>query len=118
VAELLEKEKAAGMGRPDYYLGFQAKADAVKNGLLQFLLRAEGSWPDRRWLRRGGEGNTLLNYAGVKPDLLPYVVDASPHKQGMYLPGSRIPVVAESRLQAERPDFVIVFPWNLKERNL
>ncbi|MGH8147746.1 MAG: methyltransferase C-terminal domain-containing protein, partial [Rhodanobacteraceae bacterium] len=58
---------------------------------------------------------TLLNYAGVRPDLLPYVVDASPHKQGSYLPGSRIPVVAEARLRETRPDFVVILPWNLRE---
>jgi hypothetical protein len=61
------------------------------------------------------KGNTLLNYAGVRPDLLPYVVDASPHKQGLWLPGSRIPVVAETRLREDRPDFVMILPWNLHD---
>ena len=60
------------------------------------------------------KGNTLLNYAGIRKDLLSYVVDMSPHKQGRYLPGSRIEVVTEKRLQAERPDFVLVLPWNLR----
>ena len=61
------------------------------------------------------KGNTLLNYAGVRGDLLAYVVDVSPHKQGRFLPGSRIPVVAESELRRQRPDFVIVLPWNLRD---
>jgi hypothetical protein len=61
------------------------------------------------------KGNTLLNYAGVRPDLLPYVVDASPHKQGKYLPGSRIPIFAEAHLRADRPDVVLVLPWNLRD---
>lgn len=59
------------------------------------------------------KGNTLLNYAGVKPDLLAWVADASPHKQGKFLPGSRIPVVAPERIDSERPDYVLVLPWNL-----
>jgi hypothetical protein len=61
------------------------------------------------------KGNTLLNYAGIRPDLLPYVVDASPHKQGRYLPGSRIPVVCEDRIRETRPDYVLILPWNLRE---
>ena len=61
------------------------------------------------------KGNTLLNYAGIRPDLLAYVVDASPHKQGRYLPGSRIPVVNEAHLRATQPDFIVILPWNLRE---
>ena len=59
------------------------------------------------------KGNTLMNYAGVRPDLMPYVVDKSPAKQGKFLPGSRIPIVDETRLRSERPDFVVVLPWNI-----
>jgi hypothetical protein len=61
------------------------------------------------------EGNTLLNYAGVKSDLLPWVGDAAPSKQGRYLPGSHIPIVHPERIAAERPDFVLILPWNLRE---
>ena len=61
------------------------------------------------------KGNTLLNYAGVRPDLMQFVVDASPHKQGRFLPGSRVPVVDESHLKEERPDVVVILPWNLRE---
>ena len=61
------------------------------------------------------KGNTLLNYCGIGPELLPYTVDRSPHKQGRYLPGSRIPVFAPERLMSERPDVVLILPWNLRE---
>jgi SAM-dependent methyltransferase len=115
VADLLAMETAAGMDRPDYYHGFQAEADAVKNGLLEFLLTQRAAGRKVAGYGAAAKGNTLLNYAGVKRDLLPYVVDASPHKQGRYLPGSRIEVVAESRLRGDRPDFVIILPWNLKQ---
>ena len=61
------------------------------------------------------KGNTLLNFAGVRPDLLPYVVDRNPAKQGKYMPGSRIPIVAEDRLQQHKPDIVVILPWNLRD---
>lgn len=113
VAALRGREQDAGMLSIDHYAGFQTRADRVKDDFLAFLLDA------RRQRRRvaaygaAAKGNTLLNYAGVKADLLPYVVDVSPHKQGKFLPGSRIPVVAEERLRAEQPDYVVILPWNL-----
>jgi SAM-dependent methyltransferase len=115
VAELLALELQSEMCGPTYYQGFQAKADAVKNELLEFLLSQYRAGRKVAGYGAAAKGNTLLNYAGVKPDLLPYVVDASPHKQGRYLPGSRIPVVDESRLRTDRPDFVIILPWNLQQ---
>jgi hypothetical protein len=114
-AALLAMETEAGMCGPTYYQGFQAKADAVKNELLEFLLSQHRAGRKVAGYGAAAKGNTLLNYAGVKPDLLPYVVDASPHKQGRYLPGSRIPVVDESRLRTDKPDFVIILPWNLQQ---
>jgi hypothetical protein len=98
-----------------YYQGFQGQADGVKNDCIAFLLEQQRA--GRRVVGYGAaaKGNTLLNYAGVRPDLLPYVVDASPHKQGLWLPGSRIPVAAEARLREDRPDFVLILPWNLRE---
>lgn len=113
VSALLQEEADAGMRNPAYYADFQARANAVKNGLLEFLLAQRR---ERRKVVAYGaaaKGNTLLNYAGVKSDLLPYVIDASPHKQGRYLPGSHIPICAEARLREDRPDFVLVLPWNL-----
>jgi len=115
VAALLDREVAAGMTCASFYGGFQAKAERVKDDLLAFLLDAK-----RQGLKVGAygaaaKGNTLLNFAGVRPDLLPYVVDKNPAKQGKYMPGSRIPIVAETHLRANRPDVVLVLPWNLKD---
>ena len=114
LSSILADEAAAGMLEHRYYQGFQTKADEVKNDLLEFLLRQLRQ--GRRVVGYGAaaKGNTLLNYAGVRPDLIPYVVDASPHKQGLYLPGSRIPIVSEERLREDRPDIVLILPWNLR----
>ena len=115
VAALLAKESAAGMQGMDYYRGFQPLADAIKNGFLRFLLDCQRAGKRVIGYGAAAKGNTLLNYAGVKPDLLAYVVDASPHKQGRYLPGSHIPVVSEERIRESRPDFVVILPWNLRQ---
>jgi len=114
VRDVLEQERAAGMETAAFYQGFQAQAERVKNGLLSFLLdmRREG----RRVAAYGAaaKGNTLLNFAGIRPDLLPYVVDRNPAKQGRFLPGSHIPIVGEERLSADRPEYIVVLPWNLR----
>ncbi len=115
VAELRGREAAAGLRTPEYYAGFQRCADRVKNDLLAFLLQARREGNRLAAYGAAAKGSTLLNYAGVKPDLVPYVVDASPHKQGRFLPGSRIPIVAVEKLQADRPDYVLILPWNLRE---
>lgn len=113
VAALVQEETAAGMGEIGHYQGFQAAADDVKDSLLEFLLAQRRAGRKVAAYGAAAKGNTLLNYAGVRPDLLPYVVDASPHKQGKFLPGSRIPVVAEAKLLADRPNFILILPWNL-----
>jgi hypothetical protein len=115
VAELLKKEAAAGMTTAGYYSGFQSKANKVKNDLLAFLIEAKRDGKKVSAYGAAAKGNTLLNYAGVRPDLLPYVADLNPAKQGKYLPGSRIPIVAEVRIHDNRPDYVIILPWNLRE---
>lgn len=114
VATLLEKEAQAGMLEIDYYLGFQSRADAIKNDFLAFLLQCKRDGRQVMGYGAAAKGNTLLNYAGVKPDLLSFVVDASPHKQGRYLPGSHIPVVAEDKIRELKPDYIFIFPWNLQ----
>ncbi|RUL76753.1 class I SAM-dependent methyltransferase [Dyella choica] len=115
VAALLAKERSAGMLEMDYYHGFQPLADDIKNTFLAFLLDCKRN--DKQVVGYGAaaKGNTLLNYAGIRPDLLGYVVDASPHKQGRYLPGSRIPVVEEACIRESHPNFVVILPWNLRE---
>ncbi|RDS85298.1 class I SAM-dependent methyltransferase [Dyella psychrodurans] len=115
VAALLAKEAAAGMLDMSYYHGFQSLADAIKNDFLAFLIDCKRNGKQVVGYGAAAKGNTLLNYAGVRPDLLGYVVDASPHKQGRHLPGSRIPVVVEARIRESRPDFVVILPWNLRE---
>jgi SAM-dependent methyltransferase len=115
VAQVFDAETAAGMRELAYYEGFQDKADGVKNGLLEFLLAQRHAGRTVVAYGAAAKGNTLLNYAGVKRDLLGYVVDASPHKQGRFLPGARIPVVNESRLRVDRPEFVLILPWNLTQ---
>ena len=114
VAELLGHEIAAGMAAPVFYAGFQAKADQVKNDFLLFLLEAKRTGKTVAGYGAAAKGNTLLNYAGVRPDLLPYVVDRNPAKQGKFLPGCRIPIVAEAHLKQNRPDYVVILPWNLR----
>lgn len=115
VAALHAKEAQAGMLDMPYYRGFQQQADAIKNAMLGFLLDCHRSGKQVVGYGAAAKGNTLLNYAGIRSDLLPYVVDASPHKQGRYLPGSRIPVVNEARIRETRPNFVLILPWNLRE---
>jgi SAM-dependent methyltransferase len=113
-ARLRQRELEAGMRAAAYYAGFQDGAQRVKNEFLDFLLRAKREGRRVAGYGAAAKGNTLLNYCGVKPDLLPFVVDASPHKQGRFLPGSHVPIVAEERLRAERPDYVVILPWNLR----
>jgi hypothetical protein len=115
VAALLAKESTAGMLAMDYYRSFQPLADGIKNDFIAFLLDCKRNEKQVVGYGAAAKGNTLLNYAGVRPDLIGYVVDASPHKQGRYLPGSRIPVVAEACIHESRPDFVAILPWNLRE---
>ena len=114
VAKLLERETAAGMNSTAFYAGFQDKADRVKNDLLAFLIEAKRTGKTVAGYGAAAKGNTLLNYAGVRPDLLPYVVDRNPAKQDKFLPGCRIPIVAEAQLKQTRPDYVLILPWNLR----
>ncbi len=115
VGAMLRTEAAAGMLEPAFYRGLQAQAERIKNDLVAFLIEAQRAGKSVAAYGAAAKGNTLLNFAGVRPDLLPYVVDASPHKQGRFLPGSRIPVVGEARLRETRPDFVLILPWNLRD---
>jgi SAM-dependent methyltransferase len=115
LAALRALEQAAGVATPDFYAGFQRAAETIKDDLLRFLVDAR-----RDGIRVGAygaaaKGNTLLNFAGVRPDLLPYVVDRNPAKAGRFMPGSRIPIVGEERIRADRPDVILILPWNLKD---
>ena len=114
LAAMLATEVAAGMQERAFYLGFQAQALRIKIELLEFLLRCRRDGLSGGAYGAAAKGNTLLNYAGVRADLLPYVVDLNPAKQGRFLPGSRIPIVEAGHLLADRPDRVLILPWNLK----
>ena len=115
VVELLRREDAAGMNIAKYYQGFQANADKVKNDFLSFLLEAKRAGKTVAGYGAAAKGNTLLNYAGIRLDLLPYVVDLNPSKQNKFLPGSRIPIVVEAVIKQKKPDYIVILPWNLRE---
>ncbi|QIK38175.1 class I SAM-dependent methyltransferase [Caldichromatium japonicum] len=114
VDALLGRERAAGLETTAAYRGFQARAERIRHDLLRFLLAAHEQGKQVVGYGAAAKGNTLLNFAGVRPDLLPYVVDRNPAKQGRFLPGSRIPIVAEDRLAETQPDYVLLLPWNLR----
>lgn len=114
VAATRAAERDAGMLGLDFYRAFQARAEGVKNEFLAFLLDARRRNVPVAAYGAAAKGNTLLNFAGVRPDLLPYVVDRSPGKRGRFMPGSRIPIVAEERLRQSRPALVVMLPWNLR----
>ena len=113
VAEVLAQEQAAGMGTIAFYQSFQAQAVRIKHALLAFLLQARQAGLTVAAYGAAAKGNTLMNFAGVRPDLLAYVVDRNPAKQGKFMPGSRIPIVDENHLKTGRPDRVLILPWNL-----
>ena len=115
VDALLRREADAGMRDAAWYAGFQARADQVKNDFLAFLLEMKREGRRVAAYGAAAKGNTLLNYAGVRPDLIPFVVDRNPAKQGKFLPGSRIPIVGEECLKEARPDCIVILPWNLRE---
>jgi 2-polyprenyl-3-methyl-5-hydroxy-6-metoxy-1,4-benzoquinol methylase len=114
VADVLAREQAAGMGAIGFYQGFQSQAVRIKHALLAFLLQARQDGLAVAAYGAAAKGNTLLNFAGVRPDLLDYVVDKNPAKQGKFMPGSRIPIVDENHLATRRPDRVLILPWNLR----
>ena len=114
VSELQKKENEIGISSLQFYEGFQKKAEHIKLEFLSFLTKTKQS--DKKVVGYGAaaKGNTLVNFSGVGPDLLSYVVDKNIEKQGKYMPGSHIPIVEESRLKLDQPHYVVVFPWNIK----
>jgi hypothetical protein len=114
VSELLQREATAGMSTAAYYTDFQLEANRVKDDLVRFLLDAKRDGKTVAAYGAAAKGNTLINYAGIRPDLISFVVDRNPVKQGKYLPGSRIPITTEDHLRNSQPDYVVILPWNLK----
>ena len=115
VARLLERERQAGFAELSGYRGFQAKVDAAKRDILRFLMTAKDQGKSVVGYGAPAKGNTLLNYCGVRRDLLDYTVDANPYKQGRYLPGTHIPVYAPGHIRETKPDYVLILPWNLED---
>ena len=116
MAELLKKETEKALTRLEYYENFQKKALRVKMDLISFLIEQKNAGKKVAAYGAAAKGNTLLNYCGIKNDLIEFVVDANPHKQNKWLPASHIPVVNEAIiLNPDQPDYVIIFPWNLKD---
>lgn len=115
VNEVLSLEMRAGMKTVEYYTGFQERANKVKNDFLSFLIECHREGKTVVGYGAAAKGNTLLNYAGIKRDLISFVVDLNPSKVGKYLPGSRIPIYTEKRIKCFQPDFIVIFPWNLRE---
>jgi hypothetical protein len=113
VKGFLQREELAGMRSLAIYQSFQEKADRVKDNLLSFLLEQKRNGKTVAAYGAAAKGNTLLNYAGVKPDLLPFVCDAALAKQNKFMPGSHIPILAPETLQLMRPDFLLILPWNI-----
>ncbi|MHA7816748.1 MAG: class I SAM-dependent methyltransferase [Pseudohaliea sp.] len=115
VARVLAAEQAAGLLALPAYEAFQPRADRVKNDLLAYLVDQQRRGRRVAAYGAAAKGNTLLNYAGVRPDLLPFVCDAAPAKQGKYLPGSHIPIRAPRALYEDPPDEVLILPWNIAD---
>lgn len=113
VSELVRAENEAGMNEHTTYLQFQSQAEMIKNELLSFLIEQRRLGKSVAAYGAAAKGNTLLNFAGIKPDLLPYVFDAATSKQGRYLPGCHIPILPPVALQERRPDYVLILPWNI-----
>jgi 2-polyprenyl-3-methyl-5-hydroxy-6-metoxy-1,4-benzoquinol methylase len=115
VNEMLAKEISFGLQDMALYEAYQQQAEKVKNDFLEFLIEAKKAGKTVIGYGAAAKGNTLLNFAGVKKDLLKFVADASPHKQNKFLPGVHIPVCNEAKIKEEKPDYVVILPWNLKE---
>ncbi|MHA1724318.1 MAG: methyltransferase domain-containing protein [Promethearchaeota archaeon] len=114
VKNLYNKEFSKKMNSIKYYMNFQEKIDKIKNNFLQFLINQKLEGKNVIAYGAAAKGNTLLNYCGVKKDLISFVVDISPYKQGLFLPASHIPVVDESTILKVKPDFIVILPWNIK----
>lgn len=113
VQDVLANEIDAGLQKEETYSAFQQKADAVKDGLVRFLLDAKAEGKTVAGYGAAAKGNTLMNYAGIRPDLMPFICDAAKSKIGQYMPASHIPILSPSVLEGNRPDYLVILPWNI-----
>src|SRR5690242_18447680 len=114
VRDVLAAEQAAGLHTVEGHEGFAAAVSRVRDDLVAFLIEARRAGRTVVGYGAPGKGNTLLNYCGIRPDLLAYTVDRNPYKHGRYTPGTRVPILPPERIAADRPDYVLVLPWNLR----
>ncbi|MFC7103776.1 methyltransferase C-terminal domain-containing protein [Nonomuraea rubra] len=115
VSDVLAMEKAAGLHDISGYIDFTERVAKVRRDLLSFLITAAEEGSTVVGYGAPGKGNTLLNHCGIRPDLLPYTVDRNPYKHGKFTPGARIPIFEPERIAADKPDYVLVLPWNLRD---
>jgi len=115
VAQLIEEEQRRGLETPSPYASFQERAERVKDDLLEFLIAEKQSGRSVAAYGAAAKGNTLLNFAGIRSDLLPFVCDAAPSKYGRWMPGSRIPILPPGELLARKPQTVLILPWNIAQ---
>jgi SAM-dependent methyltransferase len=115
VAQVFDRERAAGLLRLETYAEFERRVEHTKRRLLAFLIDAKDRGKVVAGYGAPGKGNTLLNYCGIRTDLLSYTVDRNPYKHGRYLPGTHIPVFPPEKLRETRPDYVVILPWNLRD---
>src|SRR5207248_10570644 len=115
VKAVLAAEEDAGLHTLDGHAGFAEAVFGIKRDVLTFLLTARAEGKTVVGYGAPGKGNTLLNHCGIRTDLLAYTVDRNPYKHGRFTPGTRIPVLPPERIEADRPDYVLVLPWNLRE---
>ncbi len=113
--EMLEREERLGFKKLEFYSSFTEQVKKVKQETLKFLIRVKEEGRSAAAYGAPAKGNTLLNYCGIGPELIDFTVDISPHKQGKFLPGSRIPIFSPGKIEERKPDYLIILPWNLKD---
>ncbi len=115
VGRLLAREEAFGLARPERYLAFSAQVEETKRALLDLLIRLRRQGKRIAGYGAPGKGNTLLNYCGIRTDFLEFTVDRNPYKQGLFLPGTHVPILAPEEIARRRPDYLLVLPWNFRD---
>ena len=113
-ARVLAAEAAAGLDTLEGHKGFAEQVATIRNDFVEFLVACQRDGKRVAGYGAPGKGNTLLNHCGIRSDLIEFTVDRNPHKHGMFLPGTHIPIHPVERLAEERPDFVVIMPWNLR----
>ena len=114
VSDVIDQERKAGLDRLETYASFAHQVRATKRKILNFMIEAKNAGRSIAGYGAPGKGNTLLNYCGIRTDFLDYTVDRNPYKQGMYLPGTRIPIFAPEKIAETKPDYILILPWNLQ----